>query len=434
MTGNTVDGNRALGLLQCLGSGRVAGSQAELAAAHLLMDEIRTTGLEPQQETFLVHTVEEASATLDVLSPYQASISCQAVSFSGETAIGGLEAPLVYVEGATPQHLRRIRDSIALVSVFFGRLDEHRYEQLVRHGALGFVCIGEPAKREAVRSMLEFECVERWGRRPGVFVAFDDGLRLVREHAEYVRLTVRQVEQEAQSSNVVAEVRGTECPDEVILIGAHYDTHRDIDGAHDNGAGTVAAMELLRYFVVHPPRRTLRFVWFGSEEMGMVGSYAYANRHSAELSEVTLMLNLDMGGGILGQDTVSISGPPELRTFFELLNSEKGLGLSIDEQTYGGDPVPFLEAGIPTATVYRWSGTASFAHSVDDCLALVDGPHLAWLAEIGLALLAPAANAYSSLFRRELPEEVRLDLRRRRERRARLAPKSVPSAKGGAMD
>jgi aminopeptidase YwaD len=406
-----IDGDRAYELLKRLGPARLGGSNRESEAAQILVDEIRGLGLQPTEETFTVQTFAEASAQLEVLSPFQAAIACKAIGLSGNTPPEGMEAPLVYAESGGSAYLSDAGGKFPLI---FGRLNALKYEALATEGALGFVCIGDPGKR-ATLNMLEINWIKRWGKRPGAFICFEDGLRLIREDAQRVRLVVQQREFEANSRNVAVDIPGTKCPDEVILIGAHFDSHRDMDGAHDNGAGTVEAMELLRHFVAHPARRTLRFVWFGSEELGCRGSRAYVERHTNELDNVIFMLNLDLGGGIIGQDAVDVMGPPESRMFFELLDKERGLDLQIQEKVYGGDNAPFLEVGIPAVAIYRGRGTSLYIHTPDDRLDLVDGRHLAQLAELAVEFLDRAANAYRFPFKREVPESIQEKLRRMRE-------------------
>ena len=412
MSSFAIDGQRAYVLLKRLGPARQAGSQREREAVQVLMAEIRSLGLQPVEETFPVQTFAGAYAGLEVLAPFQATLTCEAIGRSGSTPSDGITAPLVYAESGGPAYFANARGTIPLI---YGRLNVPKYQALARAGAVGFLCIGMPHHRLPTLNNVQVNWTAAWGKVPGAFITFEDGLRLVREGAQQVRLTVRQREFEADSRNLIVEIPGMSEPESVILVGAHIDSHRDMDGAHDNGAGSVVAMELCRYFAAHPARRTLRFAWFGSEETGINGSGAYVERHAAELGKVIFMLNLDLGGGIIGQDAVDIMGPPELRTFFDLLDNERGLGLEIQEKVYGGDNIPLLEAGVPAVTIYRNGGTCVYLHSADDRFDLVDGRHLALQAELAAEFLDRSANAYRFPFAREVPEGIRKGLRCLRE-------------------
>ena len=99
--------------------------------------------------------------------------------------------------------------------------------------------------------------------------------------------------------NVVAEIRGSEKPEEIVLVGGHQDSWDLGTGATDNGTGTVAAMEVLRAMQALglKPRRTLRVVLFSGEEEGLLGSEAYVKAHEAELPKFQAVLVDDMGSG-----------------------------------------------------------------------------------------------------------------------------------------
>jgi hypothetical protein len=86
---------------------------------------------------------------------------------------------------------------------------------------------------------------------------------------------------DVESANVIAELRGRERPDEVVLIGAHLDSWDVGHGAHDDGAGCVVVMEALRLLRMLDlvPRRTIRAVLFTNEENGLRGALDYAERH-----------------------------------------------------------------------------------------------------------------------------------------------------------
>ncbi|MCP3136985.1 M20/M25/M40 family metallo-hydrolase [Pyxidicoccus xibeiensis] len=104
---------------------------------------------------------------------------------------------------------------------------------------------------------------------------------------------------DADSSNVIAEIRGREKPQEIVLIGAHLDSWDVGTGAHDDGAGVVMVMEAARLLAKLPqaPRRTVRVVLFMNEENGLRGARAYAEAHAAELPRHVAAMEMDAGGG-----------------------------------------------------------------------------------------------------------------------------------------
>jgi acetylornithine deacetylase/succinyl-diaminopimelate desuccinylase-like protein len=104
--------------------------------------------------------------------------------------------------------------------------------------------------------------------------------------------------------NVVATIRGTDRPDEFVLVGAHYDSRNaqfadargPAPGANDNASGTAALLELARLLAVDPPGRSVRLVAFSGEEQGLIGSRSYAKTCRDETIPICLMINLDMIG------------------------------------------------------------------------------------------------------------------------------------------
>jgi carboxypeptidase Q len=84
--------------------------------------------------------------------------------------------------------------------------------------------------------------------------------------------------------NLIAEIPGTDLKDEVVMIGAHFDSHHSATGATDNAAGSAAMMEAMRILktIGVKPRRTIRIGLWGGEEQGLLGSRAYVKEHFAD--------------------------------------------------------------------------------------------------------------------------------------------------------
>ena len=102
---------------------------------------------------------------------------------------------------------------------------------------------------------------------------------------------------DALSANVVAEIPGTEKPDEVVILSGHLDSWDVGQGAQDDGAGTVIAMETARLIqrLGLKPRRTIRVVLWTNEENGLRGGKAYRDAHRAELKDIVAAVETDSG-------------------------------------------------------------------------------------------------------------------------------------------
>ncbi|WLT31636.1 M20/M25/M40 family metallo-hydrolase [Geothrix sp. PMB-07] len=153
-----------------------------------------------------------------------------------------------------------------------------------------------------------------------------------------------------QAHNVVGELRGTEHPEEVVILGAHLDSWDLATGAADNGAGVVAFLEVLRAMKASglPLRRTLRVVLFSGEEQGLLGSRAYLAAHAEETEKIQAVLVMDSGSG-----RISAMADGEVDAWAEALQAalKPAEALGAQDVVYarprGSDHDTFRRAGIP---------------------------------------------------------------------------------------
>jgi hypothetical protein len=101
--------------------------------------------------------------------------------------------------------------------------------------------------------------------------------------------------------NTVGEIRGSEFPGQVVILGAHLDSWDLGTGVTDNGTGSMVVLEAARVIAQSglKPRRTIRFILFSGEEQGLLGSRAYAAAHAAEADSIQAVLVLDNGTGMI---------------------------------------------------------------------------------------------------------------------------------------
>jgi carboxypeptidase Q len=161
-------------------------------------------------------------------------------------------------------------------------------------------------------------------------------------------LTCRTLE-DVESANVLAEIRGRERPDEVVLIGAHLDSWDLGTGAIDDGAGVAMVMETLRLLKTLglTPRRTVRGVLFMNEENGLHGARAYAATHAAELPLHVAAMESDSGAGAPSGLSARV-GPGGLDRVKELaLLTQAVSATDVEEGGGGADLIPLIPAGVP---------------------------------------------------------------------------------------
>lgn len=168
--------------------------------------------------------------------------------------------------------------------------------------------------------------------------------------------------------NTVGEIRGSERPDEVVLVGAHLDSWDLGTGATDNAASSVAVLEAARLVGALTasgarPRRTIRFVLFSGEEQGLYGSQYYAHAHAHELPKFQAVLVLDNGAGrITGMAT---QGWDELHELWrEMFRPLTALGpFVVRSGNKGGtDHLAFLPAGVPSFNYDQLSRGYDYTH------------------------------------------------------------------------
>jgi hypothetical protein len=155
---------------------------------------------------------------------------------------------------------------------------------------------------------------------------------------------------DADESNVVAEIRGSEFPDQYITLGGHLDSWDVNEGAHDDGAGIVQTMEVLRVFQTlnYKPKRSIRFVLFANEENGVRGGNEYANQAKINKENHIFVLESDEGG--FTPRSIGITAPPAQYAKFQAWTPL--LKPYSSEISYGGggtDIAPML--GVNKATV-----------------------------------------------------------------------------------
>jgi carboxypeptidase Q len=153
--------------------------------------------------------------------------------------------------------------------------------------------------------------------------------------------------------NTVAEIRGTEKPDEIVIIGGHLDSWDLGTGATDNGTGSMAVLEAARALqkLGVKPKRTIRFVLFTGEEQGLNGSKAYVKAHAAELGKISGVLVHDSGTGkVLTVGLMANYGVRETMDHV-LYPLAKAHGIELAEPSLriegGTDHIPFDEVGVP---------------------------------------------------------------------------------------
>ena len=178
-------------------------------------------------------------------------------------------------------------------------------------------------------------------------------------------------------------------------------------GGVDNAGGVALLMELAKSLSSMDLKRTVKFVFFTAEELGLRGSFNYVEKHKDEVEKVVMMINLDVNGGAIGGCNAVVTGSQEVKTYLEALSKELGVNLSVTQDVYSSDGVPFSNRGVPSVNFYRRSGAGTHIHTPEDDARFSAPIGFKMVGIVVSKFLSRMANAESFPFKREVPDDVK---------------------------
>lgn len=401
-------GKREMELLEKIGFTRIAGSPEEEKAAQILKEECDKLGVPAIIQPFEIEQGIVEEATLEILEPFQQEIPVTGYQCAQNTPEEGLEAPFLYVENADDVSLSDARGKIVLVN---GYMRVPLFRKLMKAGVAGIVTMEGQLRDKREETDLSTRKLRRtlraFGNVPMVHTRVLDAIDMVRKGACKARLVLKGRTEEWTSHNVIATVLGTEKPEEIVSFGAHYDSVDFSKGVYDNGAGSVINMEVLRYFAENPPKRTLKFMWYGSEEIGLEGSWAYVKAHKEELEAHKLMINVDVGGPVLGVDRITATAEKALASYLEYFVKIHGFAAEVKQGIYSSDSIPFADSGVPGVNFSRDGAPgAAYIHDRFDTLSFLSADMLEKTTRIVLEFGKEMANAALVPVERKIPQNI----------------------------
>jgi carboxypeptidase Q len=354
--------------------GRVTGGAGYDQSLQWGIDAFRRAGADSVKlETYPVPLKwEPVSATASVVAPVAFPLSVISFGLAPSTN-GALTAPVVDAGMGTKAEFERLgpsaKGAIALVrskpmKSFDDLFEEYlaapgMMQAAVAHGVAAVVFLSTRPRDLLYRHTIT------WGGLasiPMAQVSREDGLRLARlleskgNGAVRATLDIRNtIGGPWQAANVVAEIRGSEKPQEIVLLGAHLDAWDLGTGALDNGVNCALVTEVARAIAAgRRPRRTVRFVLFTSEETGLLGSLGYVRTHRSELDAHVAVLIHDIGDGkVLGYFT---NGRPELDAPIRAALApvaKWGADVANPGAILGTDNFDFLLEGVPNFVAFQ---------------------------------------------------------------------------------
>ena len=408
----SVSAHRAFKLLKELAYEKVSCSPQEKQAAQRLLEEALSTGAEAHLEAFSVKCGKVSRAKLTVTAPYVKEYAVTGYERAKATPEGGLEGAFYYAENLLPAHLEQVKDKIVMIN---GRLRRADYEKLQKAGAAAILTFsGTTVDRLSdtdcdIRKLRE-TLTEPFGDAVALNMRAADAAEIVRRGAKTMRLELAGECFEGTSQNVCAIVPGTEKPEEIISLGAHYDSVYFSTGVYDNISGSVILMELLRHFAANPPARTLKFHWYGSEEQGLLGSKAWTAAHEEELSKHRLMINVDVAAPTLGHNIALVMATDKAVGYIDAMMLENGHPCEVKLDIYSSDSIPFADKGVPAVNLCRFGAPgANYIHDRRDSLksGYIDERALDITLRQALCLTERVANAVVFPIAREISDTIK---------------------------
>lgn len=433
------NGERAFGYLRKLAvemGTRPSGSEKEKKAAEYIASEFKALGLETTIQEFEVTTGEVISKRLEVLEPYYEDVACEGMPLYGSTGPEGVVGDLVYLEGTDDEYLTpEVSGKVIMTS----RFSRTAMKLLMELKPLAIINV-ETSPRVLPKNLWgSAKTKERYGNLPTLRISYEDGLKMLERGAKKVRVVVDAKDMKVKSQNVIGELKGDARPEEIILIGGHYDTVLEVSGAGDNAGGTAITMELARVFKEKGTRRTMRFIAWGCEELGLLGSYHYAHQLregsekakkekpddevETELDRIKLCVNLDVHGAFLGSNSSSILGPPELTASVKLLSKELGSVYEVREAVYSSDGTSLSGVGVPSVSFSRGGGSNVFMHSIEDNVRWLKPQALQVQGDFTEQFLTRyVAEAVAFPFEKNIPDKQKKDVEEYFKRSMRKPP------------
>jgi len=353
--------------------GRLSGSPAHNRAAEWAAAKFRSFGIQNVRlEPFTMpNGWQRGTAHGEMLAPLARPLHVESMGWAPSTPDGGVKGELVVIDDVSADSIK------AKAAQLKGKIVMLDTEKIFAEGwqkVLGAVMAAPQHLKDAgaVAMILPDRANSNvinatsldWGgylsALPGAQLGMEDS-QLVRRLMEKGPVTIQfelhnTTSGPIQVNDVVAEIRGSELPDEWLIIGAHLDSWDFGTGAEDNGTGSASVLEVARALAAagKPPRRSIRFALWGGEEEGILGSYAYVQAHLNEMGKCVAALNNDNGSG--HPKGWKVEGRKDLKEAMQpisdsLLKDIGGGGLSM-EVTYDTDHGPFMLQGVPALDLW----------------------------------------------------------------------------------
>ncbi|MEY4634343.1 MAG: Arginyl aminopeptidase [Acidobacteriota bacterium] len=303
--------NRVAELTDTYGQ-RISGSDNLNRAIAWAVETMTKDGLENvHTERVMVPTWVRGAESLEITNPPHHVVPMLGLGGSIATPPAGIEAEVMVV-GSGEELAKRAAEAKGKIVLFnvaytnYGETVAYRSggaRMAAQHGAVAALVrsVGPVGLRTPHTGGMNYGD-DTVTKIPTAAIAVEDALRIERLANRGLKVRVRlkmeaHFEPDAESFNVVGEIRGSEKPDEIVLVGCHFDSWDPGTGASDDGVGCIVTWEAARLMkqLNIRPKRTVRVVLFTNEENGMRGGNGYRDQHAQQAAKHILALESDSG-------------------------------------------------------------------------------------------------------------------------------------------
>ncbi|KEZ53545.1 M28 family peptidase [Metabacillus indicus] len=361
---------------------RVAGTESEAKAVQFIKEEFESYGYKADVQPFTFYGYTPPSSISLSVDGYEGEWKPQAFTYS---VSGNVSGELVLAGLGKKDELSSLDLSGKIALIERGEISfAEKVLNAAEKGAAGVIIYNNA---EGALSGTLGEHNDKFV--PSAALSKAEGEALLSQIGKTVSLSIVGAETgEKTSHNVIAVKKTTgkkSAANDIIVLGAHHDSVAGAPGANDDASGTAMTLELARVLKNVPADTEIRFVTFGAEEVGLLGSEHYVSTLSDdEISRTVANFNLDMVGSRDAGDLVmlTLDGKPNLVTDLAQKSSEK---LNGEPTPYGqggrSDHVPFAEARIPAA-LFIHSPSEPWYHTPEDSIDKISKEKLQDTAEI----------------------------------------------------
>ena len=411
---------------------RLTGSANYMRAAEWAQEKFKSLGLSNvhTEDWVIPATWEpEGAAAGHITSPVNHLLHIYSIGWSPSTPKQGVSGQVVYVPSIVPAELDKQKDKlkgsiVLLDEASFG--EKPRFDQILvaidRMRSFGITAILSPGGPNGTETLTSLNFSGTIDPTPEAQIGLEDA-SLIKRLLDHGPVSVEfsftnKIRKDVKVPNVVAELPGTDLASEVVIIGAHLDSWQAGTGAQDNGTGVASVLEAARAIKAlnHPPRRTIRFVLFGGEEEGLLGSTAYARAHLAEIPKIDTILITDTGAQpakgwyLMGRDDAK-DAVASLKPVLSGLGADATS--SDTEFIFETDHAAMDVLGVPTLVL--WNDTDKYFtlhHKASDTFDSIVQKDLTQGAAVTAVTAYAIANAKAPLGKHLSPDEVQAMLKK----------------------